>query len=172
MKSKSGYQGIVKDKEFIALEKLKNQSLQNLSNLKKEVVFDQIFNRDVFYVRSYKLFTESKLTKKQFKAIQLPNKFKLPNIETHFITMNESLYPNHYSDGLLYNNWNTINRTMNNETYVPKKPKNLTKIKITKKFSNNKQNNILYKDNPIYRMIVSKPKVNTISLTLKNRKGH
>ena len=88
MKSKSGYQGIVKDKEFIALEKLKNQSLHNLSNLKKEVVFDQIFNRDVFYVRSYKLFTESKLTKKQFKAIQLPNKFKLPNIETHFITMN------------------------------------------------------------------------------------
>ena len=100
------------------------------------------------------------------------NKFKLPNIETHFITMNESLYPNHYSDGLLYNNWNTNNRTMNNETYVPKKPKNLTKIKITKKFSNNKQNNILYKDNPIYRMIVSKPKVNTVSLTLKNRKGH
>ena len=86
--------------------------------------------------------------------------------------MNETLYPNHYSDGLLYNNWNTINRTMNNETYAPKKPKNLTKIKITKKFGNNKQNNILYQDNPIYRMIVSKPKVNTVSLTLKNRKGH
>lgn len=169
MKSTSGYQGIVKDKQFIALEKLKNKSLQNLSNLKKEVIYDQIFNRDIFYVRSYKLFTESKLSNNQFKAITLPNKFKLPNIETHFITMNESVYPNHYSDGTLYNQWNQINRTISNELYIPKKPKNLTKIKITKRYEN-KQNNSLLKDNPIYKMMQSRPKVNKISLTLRKKK--
>ena len=152
---------IVRDKQFIALEKLKNNSLKNLTELKREIVIDKIFNKDTFYVRSYQLFTESNLTQKQFNSICLKPKLQLPKIKKCFLTMSETFSKRKYNQTQSINNSLTTN-----EHYYPQKPKNLTKINLKNKYHDAAINKML-QNNLDYKPLIMKPRINKISLSLK-----
>ena len=83
---------INRDTGFLKLEQMQKQSKINIIRLKKQFLLDQIFSKDINYVRDYKLFGESNLTQKQFSPISLFPKFNNPKIRRKvFLSPSESV---------------------------------------------------------------------------------
>lgn len=125
---------INRDTGFLKLEQMQKQSKINIIRLKKQFLLDQIFNKDTNYVRDYKMFGESKLTKKQFSPINLFPKFNNPKIRCKvFLSPSESvtLSQHHYlpTEPSLQRR-QELKTEFNKHRYLPSVPLNLKVFKF------------------------------------------
>ena len=67
------------------LEKMKNNAINAMPQIKKQILIDKIFNKDILYKRSYKLFSQCELKKTLFDPVILLPKLRIPNLNKNLI---------------------------------------------------------------------------------------
>ena len=67
------------------LEKMKNNAINVMPQIKKQILIDKIFNKDILYKRSYKLFSQCELKKTLFDPVILLPKLRIPNLNKNLI---------------------------------------------------------------------------------------
>ena len=67
------------------LENRKNNAINAMPQIKKQILIDKVFNKDVLYKRSYKLFSQCELKKTLFEPIILLPKLSIPNLNKNLI---------------------------------------------------------------------------------------
>ena len=67
------------------LEKRKNNAINAMPQIKKQILIDKIFNKDILYKRSYKLFSQCELKKTLFDPVILLPKLRIPNLNKNLI---------------------------------------------------------------------------------------
>ena len=67
------------------LEKMKNNAINAMPQIKKQILIDKIFNKDILYKRSYKLFSQCDLKKTLFDPVILLPKLRIPNLNKNLI---------------------------------------------------------------------------------------
>ena len=67
------------------LEKMKNNAINAMPQIKKQILIDKIFNKDILYKRSYKLFSQCELKKTLFDPVILLPKLSIPNLNKNLI---------------------------------------------------------------------------------------
>jgi hypothetical protein len=108
---------INRDAGVLKLEQMQKQSQINIIRLKKQFLLDQIFSKDINYVRDYKMFSESNFSKKQFSPISLFPKFNNPRIRRKvFLSPSESV-------------------TLSQHNYLPTEPNIQLRKEIKKEFT-------------------------------------
>ena len=67
------------------LENRKNNAINAMPQINKQILIDKVFNKDVLYKRSYKLFSQCELRKTLFDPIILLPKLSIPNLNKNLI---------------------------------------------------------------------------------------
>jgi len=67
------------------LEKRKNDAINNMPQIKKQILIDKLFNKDILFKRSYKLFSQCDLKKSLFEPITLLPKLRIPGLNKNLI---------------------------------------------------------------------------------------
>jgi len=88
-KNKPKKKYITRDATFKKFEKIKEKAEKKIPKLKDELLLDKIFNNNIYYKRSYKLFSEFYLQKNLLEPQILLPKFKLPNINKKIIQLTD-----------------------------------------------------------------------------------
>lgn len=76
---------INRNEMFRRLEKRKNDAINEMPQIKKQILIDKLFNKDIMYKRSYKVFSQCELKKNLFDPVILLPKLGIPGLRKNLI---------------------------------------------------------------------------------------
>ena len=152
-KNKPKKKYINRDETFKKFKKIKENAEKTIPKLKEELLLEKIFNNNIYYKRSYKLFSEFNLQKNLFEPQILFPKFKLPNINKKIIQLtdeNSRFYSEKNYDINKFNftkkpQFEVVKNSTINNSHVYKIKDNLKTLKNKKINKNYNQKTISYK---------------------------
>ncbi len=142
---------INRDETFKKFEKIKLNAEKKIPKLKEKLLLEKIFNNNIYYKRSYKLFSEFYLQKNLFQNQILLPKLKLPNINKKILQITDENYfiysePNFDINKFNFNKkpqFEIVKNNKINNSNIYKIKDNLKSLKKNNNFNNfnNKINN-------------------------------